>query len=212
MPKFPLHQPTLDLLKGLQGIELGAAAHNPFGVDALNVAPEEQEDFYAQAQRNLCGEAAKVDVYAYASDLWMFEDDSVDFVLSSHVIEHVPNVIGAFLEWNRIIRPDGYVVMVVPQPNAIPQDTRPLTEWEKLLEAFREDYLPETAPTDEEYTFGGVYGHYHKFTAETMKGFVQKLRRGAKGRKAIKWELMGEEDPDRKVGNGFWLAYKVVKQ
>ena len=45
-------------------------------------------------------------------------DQSEDFILSSHVVEHLPNVIAAFIEWNRIVRDSGYVFMIVPLRDA----------------------------------------------------------------------------------------------
>ena len=35
--------------------------------------------------------------------------DSEDFVVSSHVVEHLPNMVKAFLEWNRIVRIGGLI-------------------------------------------------------------------------------------------------------
>ena len=201
--KFRLHKPTLRLLAGLEGVELGAAAHNPFGVKAINVAPEFDEQEYAEVQRGLGNEPAKIDLYGHAGGIPV-DDESQDFVLSSHVLEHIPDPISAFLEWQRVVKPGGYVVMVVPQPNALPGDERPVSNPDDIKQAYKEKWDWETVPVKD-----APGGHYWKFSAEMLKEFIADLRRGVRGRPGLKWELIDEEDPDSKVGNGFWLAYRV---
>ncbi len=201
--KFPLHQPTLKLLEGLSGVELGAASHNPFGVNALNVAPKFDEQFYTENQVKMGETPTPIDLYGEATHIPV-ADQSQDFVLSSHVFEHIPNPILALLEWQRVIKPGGYVVMVVPQPNALLGDNRPLSTYEQLIQAYQENWTVETAPP------GSCYSdHYWKFTATTLRKFIERLKIGIEGLPQINWTLIGVEDPDTKVGNGFWLAYQL---
>ena len=64
-------------------------------------------------------------------------DGNEDFIISSHVVEHLPNVIAVFLEWDRIVRDGGYVFMIVPLKGAQAEDqSRELTP----LAHFVEDY------------------------------------------------------------------------
>ena len=92
-----------------------------FGLETRNVATREGHEFYAEEQRAMGVEPARVDIWG-AGDGIPVPDRSEDFVLSSHVLEHLPNLIGAFLEWNRIVRDGGYVYMIVPLKGALPQD------------------------------------------------------------------------------------------
>lgn len=204
--KFPLHQPTLKLLTGLSGIELGAASHNPFGVNAINVAPKFDEDLFQDNQVNMGEQPTKIDMYGEADNIPV-KDKSQDFVLSSHVFEHIPDPISALLEWQRVIKPRGYVVMIVPQPDALAGDNRPLSTYDRLIKAHREKWNIETAPADNLY--GGKGGHYWKFTSTTLRKFFENLKTANDGIPAVNWQLVGTEDPDSKVGNGFWLAYRV---
>lgn len=202
--KFPFHQPTLKLLDGLSGIELGAASHNPFGVNALNVAPEWNYEVYRENQVNQGEEPIQIDLYGHAAQIPV-ADRSLDFVLSSHVIEHIPDPISAFVEWQRVIKPGGYVVAIVPQPDALVEDKRPLSPYDRLVRAHRERWTPETSPP------GSVFNdHYWKFTSSTFRNFVQRLVDGWEDLPQLPWQLVGVEDPDSKVGNGFWVAYRVV--
>jgi SAM-dependent methyltransferase len=201
--KFRFHQPTLKLLEGLSGVELGAASHNPFGVNAINVAPKFDEQFYRESQVEMGETPTPIDLYGDGTHIPV-EKHSQDFVLSSHVLEHIPNPIQAFLEWQRVLKSGGYIVMIVPQPDALLGDNRPLSSYDKLIQAYHENWTIETAPP------GSCYSdHYWKFTSTTLRGFLEKLKSGVAGLPPINWTLIGVEDPDSKVGNGFWLAYKV---
>lgn len=71
---------------------------------------------------------------AEASNLAMVGDDSFDFVLSSHCIEHLANPLGALAEWTRILRPDGVLALVVPHKDATFDHRRPITSLQHLLD------------------------------------------------------------------------------
>jgi ubiquinone/menaquinone biosynthesis C-methylase UbiE len=43
------------------------------------------------------------------------DDNSVDFVISSHVIEHFPDPIKALKEWYRVVKPGGYLYIIAPR-------------------------------------------------------------------------------------------------
>ena len=202
--RHPLHQPTLQLLQNLSGVELGAASHNPFGVNALNVAPDLNEEIYNESQRDMGEEPTPIDLKGHGAAIPV-ADNSQDFVLSSHVLEHIPDPISAFVEWQRVIRPGGYVVMIVPQPDALFCDVRPLSTYEVLVRSHRDRWTPETAPPD-----SILADHYWKFTSTTLRRFIQKLINGWDDLPQLPCEFVGAEDPDSKVRNGFWLAYRVM--
>lgn len=208
--KFKMHQPTSDLLAGLSGVELGASAHNRFGVNCINVAPVSGWDtiYFDNQQRKLGNEPSQVDLDGTAVNIPV-EDNSVDFVLSSHVLEHSPNPIAAFLEWQRVIRPGGYAVMILPLPGALKRDNQPISTLKQLKAAYkRNDTYGEV---DIPRNLANKMIHLWSFDMPTLKGMIASLCRGARGRPGLRWTLVGEESPDSKVGNGFWLAYEVNK-
>lgn len=201
---FREHPVAHALLDGLSGLEIGAAAHNPFGLRTRNVALPEGYEFYAEHQRREMGvEPAPVDIWASADHIPV-PDASEDFVISSHVVEHLPNVIGAFLEWDRIVRDGGYVFMIVPLKGALPaDDSRELTP---LAHCVEDAYLKRTLDTHPIAAVpGGKAGHYHTFTPDSLLQVVEWMRIN----RFCEWEPVAREDIDRKVGNGFTLAFKV---
>lgn len=204
--RFPEHELAHRLLDGLKGLEIGAAAYNPFGLNTRNVAPQEDYEFYAAESRKLGVEPAPVDIVALGDDIPL-PDESEDFVLSSHVVEHLPNVIKGFLEWNRVMRDGGYVFMIVPLKGALPDDDpRELTPLEHLLTDYRNGTTVDSHSV--EGIPGGKMGHYHTFSPDSLLEVVEWMKRN----KLCDWQLIAREDVDTKVGNGFTLAFRVHHQ
>jgi ubiquinone/menaquinone biosynthesis C-methylase UbiE len=95
-------------LDGLNGVEIGGSAHNPFNLNTINVDFTDELTIYKKEEINLCGEYMKVDVVSDALNL-PFENEKYDFVISSHQIEHCFNIIDTIREYIRVIKNDGYV-------------------------------------------------------------------------------------------------------
>lgn len=166
-------------LKGLRGIEIGAAAHNRFYLDAINVDRWGGSDTpYKRYERSLVLRAAKVDVVAEGDDL-PFEDASVDFVFSSHVIEHFPDPIRALYEWVRVAR--RYVVLIAPHRDRTFDADRPLTTIDEILTRHRNDFRSEEDL------------HWTVWTCESFLEMCQ----------AAGLRVIDHQDPDDKAGNGF---------
>jgi hypothetical protein len=86
--KFKESNLAHQLLDGLKGIEIGGSAHNPFGLDTINVDRYSSMDtVFKLAEIELNGEALPVDIVA-PGDRLPCADKSYDFIISSHVIEH----------------------------------------------------------------------------------------------------------------------------
>jgi SAM-dependent methyltransferase len=49
-------------------------------------------------------------------DAWVlpFPDQRFDFLFSSHCLEHCPDTIRTLLEWRRVVRTGGYLVLILP--------------------------------------------------------------------------------------------------
>lgn len=69
------------------------------------------------------GAHTQAEVSGDGSDLSLFADGSLDFVFSSHTLEHFheEKVSKILAEWARVLRPGGYLVLYVPSGNLYPK-------------------------------------------------------------------------------------------
>lgn len=172
-----------------KGIELGAASHNPFGLeDCKNIAPSRDEDFFGNHQVEICGEKAKIDIYGTA-DIIPIETNSLDYVISSHVIEHVPDLIGSFLEWNRVLKDKGIIFIIVPKRNALPTDEgRPLSDIKQFMDAHKNENKGAVNTDD----------HIWVFSLESLVCMIHYCNDTFD----LGWEILEQRETDDKVGNG----------
>lgn len=61
------------------------------------------------------------------------DDNSYDALLASHVIEHTADPIGALREWQRVVRPEGHILLIVPHRDGTFDHRRPITTVEHML-------------------------------------------------------------------------------
>lgn len=95
-----------------KGLDLGCGPYKTFphfiGVDNGN---------HAQFGWNI-----KPDVFVETCEkLDIFASQSMDFVFSSHLIEHIENYAGALKEWHRVLRIGGYLILYVPDEDEYPK-------------------------------------------------------------------------------------------
>ena len=88
---------------------------------------------FKELEVEMCGEWLKVDVAA-PGDALPLPDDSEDFVISSHVIEHFFDPIKAIKEWLRVVRPGGYVFIIAPHKERTFDKARARTTLRELLD------------------------------------------------------------------------------
>lgn len=189
--KFKESDDARRFLSGLKGVEIGGSAHNPFGLDTINVDRFGGTDSVCkQTELAMCGEALPVDVIARGDEL-PFGDGFFDFVVSSHVIEYFHDPVKAIQEWCRVART--YVFIICPHKDRANEEDR-LAE-----ETTREDLLRRMA-TKGDHSF---FGHQNFWT---LGGFSEAFE----GLLPTGWRLALTRDPDDKVGNGFTVVYERV--
>lgn len=202
-------------LDGLSGIEIGGSAHNPFGLNTRNVdyCPD-MTTVFKQAELRLCGEALPIDIVAYGDDLPL-NDKSVDFVISSHVIEHIFDPIKALREWARVVRPGGYIFTIAPITEYVPGEDRPTTPFDELLKRnqgiIRESEILQRIKDrrfddgilGEDIINGILYdtkhGHWTVFDMPLFENIC----------KYLELSIIEKQNPDDKVGNGFTTIIKI---
>jgi SAM-dependent methyltransferase len=83
------------------------------------------------------------------TDLRLFENESYDFVLSSHALEHMANPIKALHEWMRILKKGGVLLLCLPDRDKTFDHLRPATSLEHMVQDYNRG-VGEDDPTHHE--------------------------------------------------------------
>lgn len=186
-----------------RGLELGAL-HVPLDLSSSGVEevryvdrmPEEKLREHYPELRQL--PLVHVDIIDDAGVLSSIADNSLDFIIANHLIEHMPDPIGAILCWLGKLRPEGLLYMAVPDKRRTFDRARPLTtlehliadhtappqerrrmdrqafyEWSRLVNKTPEDRVEEQVRRllETDYSI-----HYHTFTYRSMLSLLNEIR------------------------------------
>ncbi len=118
-----------------RGLEIGAV-NCPFDVDA-DVSYLDQVDSRELLRRH-SGDPNVEDVIpvtfiSRSLNYDFFADGVFDFVIASHVLEHLPNPCAAVEEFVRIVRPGGIVYLIVPHKDHCFDKDRDVTPMSRLI-------------------------------------------------------------------------------
>jgi predicted SAM-dependent methyltransferase len=73
---------------------------------------------------------------ADATDLSVIPSGKYDFLLASHVLEHIANPLKGFGEWIRVTKIGGRLIVIIPHKQGTFDRNRPVTKFEHLVEDF----------------------------------------------------------------------------
>ena len=178
-----------------RGLEIGGSAHNPFGLNAMNVdMTDSMETTFKKEEIRLCGRSLPVNIVA-GGDAIPRPDESQDFIVSSHVLEHFPNPIKALLEWDRLLRPGGIIFMIVPHKERTFDCDKARTPLAHVVDDYNRNNT----------TFhGDPNGHEHYWITEDVVGILRWMIEHL----GMNWEIAEIQDIDDKVGNGFTVVIR----
>ena len=159
-------------LKG-EGIEVGAL-HAPLQVpDSVKVHYVDRmsvSDLRKQYPELGAVGLVEADIVDNGETLSSIADNSWDFVIANHMIEHCQNPIGALENFLRVVKPGGLIYMGVPDKRYTFDIGRPLTTLDHLIQDYKQG--PEWSKL----------GHYEeyirlvdKFPEEQVAGRMQHL-------------------------------------
>ena len=141
-------------LKG-PGVEIGA-----FKTPIPGIKP-----IYVDRFSEYANEPTLADYQGDACDL-PFENSSLQYIVSSHVIEHVANPLAAFKEWCRVLRHNGIIYMVVADRRKTFDHTRPLTSVEHMIEDFQQETTQVDPTHIDDFSFGVDWTQFSPDTPE----------------------------------------------
>ncbi len=119
---------VIEYTKGT-GIEIGCGL-NKIHTSAIGVNIVLTESDY--------GYTYGAQIKSEGTNLPWFTDNSLDYVFSSHCLEHFHEPKKALIEWTRVLKVDGYLVLILPHKNYYPNIGHP-----NANKDHKHDFLPE---------------------------------------------------------------------
>ncbi len=181
---FPDSKLAHQYLDGLTGIEIGAALHNPFNLNTIN-ADLKLGEIYEKEQVALAEGISPIDVIIQDASRLPFKDKEYDFVINSHVIEHIYRPDLAIIEWCRVAK--SYIFLIIPHKDRTFDKDRNETTPEEIFS--RENLM--------EYPDG----HHNVWRTQSFLEFIFCLKEYV--------EILEVQNVDDKVGNGFTVVLKI---
>jgi SAM-dependent methyltransferase len=112
-----------------------------------------------------------------AVNISLVENESYDFVFSSHSLEHIANPLKAIGEWLRIIKNNGHIIIIVPEKSACFDHKRNYSKFSTLLTQYEKNVgeddlstLPEIL-LNHDLTMDGPAGNFEAFTKRSLDNF-----------------------------------------
>jgi len=135
------------------------------------------------------------DVVDDGERLTKFADDSVDFVIANHMLEHAEDPIETLNHFLRVLRPSGILFLTLPDARETFDGRRARTtvehllrdhregpevsrrehyeQWARIIECVPEEQLPERLAR---FQAEGTRNHFHVWELETFLAFLFALR------------------------------------
>jgi SAM-dependent methyltransferase len=199
------------------GVEFGAGTSpmpTPVDCDVQFADFIPEADVRARKEEAGGDDFATLDYVMGIEDPHLIPDGSVNFVVASHVIEHIRNPLRAFEAIYRKLRPGGQFVLVVPDKNRTFDRDRPLTTLEHLILDYHQPDLERDKQHYREF-FEKVYGmtddldakvesviaingdtHFHVWNYQTFGEFVTYSQRSISPWSEVWSQPAIDSDPD----------------
>lgn len=180
-----------------EGLEIGGSFGNAFpDINVKNVdLGDKSWEFYKEEQIKESGDYMPIDIRANGDEIPV-EDDSQDFVINSHVIEHFENPIKALIEWDRITKVGGYIFIIAPHKERTFDKEKNRTKLYDVVQKW-ENGTPNNDHSK----------HFGIWITKDLINIINWMI----AQKLIDWEFVKIEDQDSKIGNGFTIVCKKLE-
>lgn len=115
-----------------------------------------------------------------AVDISSVNNDTYDFCFSSHTLEHIANPLKAINEWLRIIKNEGYIIIIVPEKSECFDHKRNYSKFSTLLSQYQKNVgeddlstLPEIL-NNHDLTMDLPAGNFEQFTKRSLNNFYNR--------------------------------------
>lgn len=190
-----IYKKNIEFFKGKYGIEIGGSSHifTSEGslpvykvakkMDNLDFSPStfwssgiKENNIYCPEMRMDNGESIFVD----SDSLSKLNSEIYDFLLASHVIEHLANPIKTLSEWKRLVKPGGVLLIVAPCKRFSYDRDRKTTSIEHLVD----DYLDEITEDDMTHYVEIIQKHKVQLdtTVENITELVERTKKNPENR------------------------------
>jgi len=112
-----------------------------------------------------------------AVDISIINNETYDFAVSIHLLEHIANPLKAIKEWLRITKNDGYIIIVVPEKSCCFDYRRNYSKFETLLSQYEKNVgeddlstLPEIL-RNHDLRLDPLAGNFEQFTKRSLDNF-----------------------------------------
>ena len=112
-----------------------------------------------------------------AVNIQLVENDCYDFCFASHSLEHIANPLKAINEWLRIVKTNGYIIIIVPEKSVCFDHKRNYSKFATLLSQYEKNVgeddlstLPEIL-INHDLTMDAPAGNFEEFTKRSLDNF-----------------------------------------
>ena len=143
--KIPYSASWITLVKDKSGLEIGGPSgifskNNylpiyPFikSLDGVNFSNKTIWEGEIEQGNNYLYDGKKgFQFIAEGTNLNQIKNDTYDFLLGCNNLEHIANPIKSLLEWERVIKPEGVIILILPRKESNFDHLRPITSFDHL--------------------------------------------------------------------------------
>lgn len=174
----------------LYGVEIGGPSsiinsmgiYNKSNMDCVNYSSHTLWSDHVQKHpfRNFDNRTMGLNYIMEATDLNQFENNKYDFLVASHVLEHIANPLLAIKEWKRVLKDNGTILLILPWKNATFDHKRNITPFSDLLKHYENNtdehdlsHLDEILELHD-LSMDLPAGNIEQFTARSNDNFIHR--------------------------------------